>query len=354
MACKIQSTELAALLKTAASIVETKNMLPILACVKLEARDNILFITTTNLDVEFKASLPCNVKTPFQCAVDAKRLAVMASAASGDMTLALDGSILSVKAKSRWKVPAIPVDDFPLMPVSDLCKPMAFNPGPLVKRLLWAASTEMSRAYLSGIYMNEDGGKAHYIASNGYVMPMVASADKWPKSSPNVILAPGFLKALPDDTGKLEWDDRKVRFTSGDITVTGKVIEGRFPDWRNIIPAPCEPYAVDAEALAGAVRRVRLASDAKERKLRITRGDGLLAVRIEGTSGFEGSEDVEADCSAGFEMGVNADYLVGMLAALDSEAITVEQSAPGSTMVIRPTVQPTGESVTGLVWPLRI
>lgn len=348
----IPATELAKALSAAASIVETKNMLPILAMVRLSCDNDALEITTSNLDVEFRQTIPCNVKTPFQCAVDAKRLAAMASAASGDMALALDGHILSVKAKSRWKVPAIPVDDFPLMPASDLCKPMAFNPGPLVKRLLWAASTEMTRAYLSGVFMNAGTGvKAHFVASNGYVMPMIQSDTKWPSKAPDVILAPGFLKACPDVAGTLEWDDKKARFTSEGVTVTGKMLEGTFPDYRRIIPAPCEPYAVDADALMGAVRRVRIASDAQQRKLRLTRLAGELAVRIEGTSGFEGEETVDADCSEGFEAGVNADYLIGMLQALGAEAVMVEQADPGSTMVIRPT---SGDGMVGLVWPLRI
>lgn len=356
MTLRIPSPDLAAALKGAAAIVETKNMLPILAMVKLEASDlGHLNVTTSNLDVEYFQSLSADVETGFSCCVDAKRFSAMASAASGDLSLSLSGNILTVKSgRSRWAVPAVPADDFPAMPVAGLCKPMALSPAVLVKRLLWAASTEMTRAYLSGIFMSQHEAKAHFVASNGYVMPAVQTSTKWPKGAPDIILAPGFLKALPDETGTLEWDEGKARFTAGNITVTGKSIEGQFPDFRRMWPEPCEPYAVDADELLGAVRRVRIASDAQQRKLRIHRQNGSLGIRIEGTSGFEGEATVDADCVEGFEAGLNADYLVGMLSALDAEAVTVEHSSPTTAMLLRPTAQSADMKFEGLVWPLRI
>lgn len=350
MTLTIPHTALASALSAASKVVEAKNMLPILAMARLSAIDGALSITTTNLDVEFHQIIPCQGDLAPIC-VDAKRLAAMASSASKDITMSLEGSILTVKSgRSRWAAPTLVADDFPVMPVDDLCKPMAFDPGPLVKRLLWAAETSPTRPYLSGVYMD----RGNLVATNGYVMPIIRGAVKPPKGAPSVILAAGFLKACPDVAGTLEWDAAKARFTAGGVTVTGKMIEGNFPDWERIIPEPCEPYAVGADELIDAIKRVRIASDEQQRKLRVTRGDGVLSVRIEGTSGFEGQEDVEADCSAGFEMGVNADFLVGMLTALDAEAVTIEQSAPNTTMVIRPTVQPAGQTVMGLVWPLRI
>ena len=354
MTLTIPATDLAKALSAAASIVETKNMLPILAMVKLDAADGNLTVTTSNLDVEYRQTLPADIEAPFSCCVDAKRLAAMASAASGNMTMSLDGHILSVKAKSRWKVPAIPADDFPLMPASDLCKPMALNPGPLVKRLLWAASTEPTRAYLSGVFMNAEGGNARFVATNAKVLTSLTTGTKWPAKAPDVILAPSFLKALPDGSGMIQWDDKKAQFTCGSVTVTGKMIDGTYPDYRRVFPAPCEPYAVDADEFLEAVRCARIASDAKERKLRVKRQDASLSIRIEGTDGNEGDGEIQADCVEGFEMGVNADQLVAMLAALDADAVTVEHANAEVPILMRPVSQPADMKFEGIIMPMRI
>lgn len=351
----IFATTLAAALKGAAAIVETKNTLPILAMVRLSASGGKLEIITTNLDVEYRQTLEADIKSDFACCVDAKRLAAMASAANANISMTLDKDILTVKSgRSRWAAPALPVDDFPVMPDETLSKPMPFTPAPIIRRLLWAASTEVSRYYLSGIFLNNEGGKAAFVTTDGHCLCVINGATKWPTKAPDVIIAPGFLKALPDEAGTLEWDDRKARFKAGDITVVGKVIDGTYPDYRRVIPNSCEPYAVDADDFIGAVRRVRIASDAQQRKLRISRKDGLLAVRIEGTSGFEGEEEVTADCADGFECGVNADYLVSMLQALEAESVTVEHPDAGTPMLFRPVSQKPDVSFLGVVMPMRI
>ena len=355
MTLTISATTLAAALKGAAAIVETKNTLPILAMVRLSASGGKIEIITTNLDVEYRQTLEADISSDFACCVDAKRLAAMASAANANISMTLDKDILTVKSgRSRWAAPALPVDEFPVMPDATFCKPMIFMPSPIIRRLLWAADTNSARVYLSGIFLNNEGGKVHLVSSNGYVMPMIHLATKWPAKAPNIILAGGFLKALPDETGTLEWDDRKARFKAGDITVVGKVIDGNFPEWQRVIPEPCEPYAVDADDLLGAARRTQIASDAQVRNLRLTRKTGLLSVRIEGTSGFEGEEEVPADCDDGFECGVNASFLINMLQALDTDAVSIEHHGADKAMLLRPTAQGPEATFQGLVWPLRI
>jgi len=359
----IPSTTLAAALKAAASIVEARNTIPILTMVRLAASGDALEITTTNLDIEYRQTLPCTVTAPFQCAVDAKRLAAMASAATGDMTLTPgEKGVIAIKAgRSRWSAPTLPVDDFPVMPVDKLSPPLKMSGEDLaeiIRRTVWATSSDPARSYLGGIFLNDDGGKARYVATNGYALASILTASKWPKGAPNVIVPSDLANTLLGAAGEghvtLEWDAGKLRFTAGNLTVTGKMIEGQFPDYNRIYPSPSEPMAVEAEELLGAVRRVRIASDAQTRRLRLKREDGVLAVRIEGTSGFEGSEDVVAECSAGFESGVNADYLEGMLKAAESETVSIEQDEPMGTFLVRPISGDLNMSFSGLIWPLRV
>ena len=79
-----------------------------------------------------------------------------------------------------------------------------------------------------------------------------------------------------------------------------------------------------------------------------------MSIRIEGTSGFEGEDEITADCTEGFECGVNADFLVAMLAALDTDAVSVQQDGPSSVMYFRPIAQPADMTFEGLLGTLRI
>lgn len=342
---------LAAALKSAAQIVETKNTLPLLGMVKFDGTT----ITTSNLDIQYTATLDATGE--LAACVDAKRLAAWASAASGSVTLTLSGHILTAKAgRSRMALPALPIDDFPMMPVDGLGKAMAITFGEVTKRTLWAASTAPSQAYLSGVFMCSEQGKARFVATDGYKMPIVTTTAKWPKGAPDVILPPELAKVLAEaGPGSLEWSDRLCRFTAGAVTITGKMLDGKFIDHRSqLTKVAGEPYAVDAGELVDAVRRVRIASDAQQRRLRLTRRNGALGVRIEGTSGAEGDDEIDADCTEGFEAGFNADFLVGMLQAADTDAVSIEQDAPGTMMRISPVAQGADMRFEGLLWPLRI
>ena len=355
-ATTIPAATLATALKAASAIVETRNTIPILSTVRLQASADSLIVTTTNLDIEYRQTLEASGPEWAAC-VDAKRLAAMAGAASGDLSLSLDGNILTVKAgRSRWAAPALPVDDFPEMPVEKMCAPLSVESLPdIIRRTVWAASDSSVYWYLNGIYLDDEGGKLRVVATDRYRFASIETGTKWPKGAPNVIVSTGLAAAIKDaGDGSISWDDKKLRFTSGAITITGKLVDGEFPDYRRVFPEPIEPYAVDADELLAAVRRVRIASDAQQRKLRIKRGDGVLQVRIEGTSGFEGEEEVLADCSDGFEAAINADFLIGMLTALEADSIAIEQAEPASVFHIRPVAQSADLRFSGLIFPLRV
>lgn len=351
---KVNNTALAAAMARASSIVETRNTLPILSSVRLTAEGDKLTVTTTNLDIEYRQTIECFADAPFDVCVEAKRLAQMASAANADITMTPDGTSLIVKSgRSKWSAPTLAADTFPPMKAEKLPKPIKIDGEELAKiveRTIWAASKSALPA-LSGLFFNA----GTFVSTDGNVLAMIETSHKW--DMPDVIAPAPFAKAIAasaDGECELSWDDRKMRFTCGDVTITGKMIDGQFPDYRRIIPEPCEPWAADAGDIIGAVKRVRISSDAQTKKLRISRGDGAVVFRIEGTAGFEGEEEVVADCAEGFESAVNADYLAAMLNALNADSVTVEQREQFAPMVLRPSSQKPGMSFTGIVMAMRI
>lgn len=341
MTLKIPATTLAGALKAAEKIVEARNTIPILSMVQLQAADSTLTITTTNLDIEYKQVLDADVEAPFSACVDAKRLAAMASAAKGNMSMSLDGGILTIKAgRSRWAAPALNANDFPEMPITALCEPVAMGGMEgIAKRVGWAASQEETRHYLKGVYMEDDGGTARFVATDGNCLATLSADVKWPEGAPGVIIPTGLVNILAAaGDGSIAWDKHKMRFISagGSITITGKMIDGSFPDYRRVIPPVSDVFQIDCIDVAEAIRRVRIASDAKERRLRIKPEGDALSLRIEGTSGFEGTEEVEAQCDGAHETCINSEYMLAMLSAIDGGMVRVSQADAGSPMRFDP------------------
>ena len=357
IATTIPASTLAAALKAASSIVETRNTIPILSMVRLQASTDSLIVTTTNLDIEYRQTLEATGPSWSAC-VDAKRLAAMAGAASGDLSLSLDGNILTVKAgRSRWAAPALPVDDFPEMPVEKLSPSVDFATSDLaeyINRTVWTASTETTRYYLGGVFLHSEEDKIRFAATDGHKAASILSEKSWPADAPDAIVSTQLantIAAVLSDRISIAWDSHKLRAIAGDITITGKLIDGSFPDYRRVIPAISDVIQVSAESLAASVTRVRIASDAQTRKLRLTTRDGALLVKIEGTSGFEGEDELPAQFDKETETGINADYLVGMLKAIGSGDVRISQETPNSPIRFDPV---NDTDFVGVIMPMRI
>ena len=368
MTISIEASALAGALKGAAGIVEARNTIPILAMVRIVAKKGkSITITTSNTDIEYHQSVAADAKDAFSACVDAKRLLQMAQAAKPGalMTLDMDNDAVVVKSgRSRWRMPCLPTDDFPAMPTGKLSNTMTVDADTLssaITRTLWAASTEETRFYLNGFFMHGDGmegvtGKMRMAATDGTSLALMELAQDWPNDAPSVIVPTKLAVAFKDACGEVEsvaikWDATKMTAKFGNIVITGKMIDGGFPDYQRIFPQPCEPVAFDSDEMRGAIKRVRLASDAQTRKVRIKRGEGIMHVSIEGTSGFEGVDDVTCDCADGFETSVNADYLVALLGAAGDGSVTLEQDGPEGVMHFNLATQ---DGFSALLMPMRI
>lgn len=366
LSATVEPKQLAAALSGAAAIVDTRAALPILTMVRLVSSDGQLQITTSDLNIQYQQSIKSD-GDDFSCAVDAKRLLQMAGAADQGkpFVMSVDGDRMTIKAgKSRWTLPVLPSEDFPTMSADGLSAAMPVNQlafSGIAKAILWAGSDELSRPYLNGIFINLHGEKPCFSATNGQVLVTADTSYKWPDGAPNIIVSKATIKAIASACGEtgnvnLKWNDRRIVADFGDDgpVITSALVEGSYPDYRRIMPDPCEPIAVETGDLVNAVRRVKIASDAKDKKLRITRLDGALSISIEGTAGMEGVEDIAADCQAGFMSGANADYITNMLAAISAESVTIEQKDENSVMQFRPVSQNVDIDFTGLVMPMRL
>lgn len=368
MTISIEASALAGALKGAAGIVEARNTIPILAMVRIVAKKGkSITITTSNTDIEYHQTVAADAKDAFSACVDAKRLLQMARAAKPGALMTLDmddGAVVVKSGRSRWRMPCLPADDFPSMPTGKLSNTMTVDADTFssaITRTMWAASTEETRYYLNGLFVHGNGmegttGKMRMVATDGKILALMELAQDWPDDAPSVIVPTKLAVAFKDACGEVEsvaikWDATKMTAKFGNIVITGKMIDGGFPDYQRIFPQPCEPVAFDSDEMRGAIKRVRLASDAQTRKVRLKRGDGMMHVSIEGTSGFEGVDDVTCDCADGFETGVNADFLVALLGAAGDGSVTLEQDGHQGVMRFKPATQ---DGFSALLMPMRI
>lgn len=222
--------------------------LPILSCVLLEAKDSTLTIKATNLDLGIEINIPVKVITPGSIAVSGGVLYNFITNITNDKNVNLevvDGNLKVSTKHSESLIKAFPVDDFPNIPkvVSD--KPFTFNVTSLIKgfkSVLYSSSISTIRPVLSSILVASEEDTVVFAATDSFRLAEKRIGAKKHKEF-NQILIPfknvsEIIKTIDDikDDVEVYLNDNQIAFQYNDIYITSRVIDGAFPDYKQIIP----------------------------------------------------------------------------------------------------------------------
>jgi len=214
--------------------IERRNTIPILSMVKFDGKT----IEGTNLDMWIKVDLPARLARGSLCVPFHPLLALIGHVAADQVvTLSGDaeGAVLAF-GQSSYEMLALEVDDFPGFDPIDA--PVIKVDGDAMKRAIAyvapAISTEETRYYLNGVWLEGDVAVAtdgHRLGSHPLGFSLGDAKGIVPVGAVRTIMA------MPPATS-LQIDVAKVRFVvkAPGITLSGKLIDGTFPDWRRVVP----------------------------------------------------------------------------------------------------------------------
>jgi len=169
MRVTLDRAQLAHALSTVTKAVEARTIIPILGNVLLSADKGQLSITGTNLDLEISTSLPVLDSQDGTVTVAGKLLADIAKKATGDVNLEADGNHLIVKSsKSRFKLDTLPANDFPSFNHGSFDTTIDIDLASLVQEVQFAVSTEETRYYLCGVFLEAKDGHIIATATDGH------------------------------------------------------------------------------------------------------------------------------------------------------------------------------------------
>ena len=331
-----------------------------------------LEVAATDGDAMMRMTVAAEVAAGGSVVVDAKtlRAAVKTLPEHGFVTLAAadDGARLVVTCdRARFRLEAIPPDDFPLIAISNIKSVIAL-PGTELARALALCTPAIGdgadgRTWLAGVFIHEDAaGGLSFVATDGHSLVRVALPrpdDFEGIGNGGVILPFRALKpigtmaaAVAGEKVEIDLSDTLARFRAGPVAYTTKLIDGTFPDYTRVIP-PARGHTrtlqVEAGALLVAIARARVVVEDKARAVRLSIDDEGVAVSARGTHG-EASDTVEAALDGDpLVVGCNGTLLsdlvalvpasaeasIGLVDAMSPLTITAE-AMPGVTMILMP------------------
>jgi DNA polymerase III subunit beta len=380
------------LVARAIKVVERRNTIPILDHLVLSAAaDGGIAITATDLDIWIAETLPAgtaNVSAAGAVALKAGLLHdVLRKLPEGEVKIEGDKARVTVSAgRSRFAVNALPAEDLPEAR-QVTAKPFHLNPTALAAIadcVSFAISSEETRYYLNGIYLHAFEDTLTAVATDGHRLSRLAlpapegmqpfKGAIVPKKTCGLIAmlceaasgAPaserqGKLEGGADNAIAIAIDDNAIRLSAGPLVITSKLIDGTFPDYQRVVPAP-PPLAVTLalEPLKAAIDRVATVSAEKGRAVKWTLTPGELALTVTSADTGTADETLAAETSGepstgtlsdGFAIGFNARYVADLLATLDGPSVTFRFSDPGSPARVE---DPADARRTMVLMPMRV
>ena len=367
----IERSELLKALSHVTSVVERRTTIPILSNVLLSASGTGLRFKATDLEREVVEEIPAEVSKPGTTTVPAHLLhdIVRKLPDGAQVELRHDGErqrVMLSSGQSRFALQAIAADDFPDLAVGEMTHTFSLA-GHELKRLIertrFAISTEETRYYLNGIYLHAvdaDGAKLRAVATDGHRLALVdVEQPVGAAAMPGVIVPRKTVQELLrllDDAGRevsVGVSPTKVRFETGNITLTSKLIDGTFPDYARVIPqANNKVMEVANSEFMGAVDRVSTIASERGRAVKLNIAAGKLTLSVNNPEGGSATEEIDVDYGGdALEIGFNARYLLDIAQQLESDKAVFRLADPGSPTLVRD-----GEDASALyvLMPMRV
>ncbi|HOP06331.1 MAG TPA: DNA polymerase III subunit beta [candidate division Zixibacteria bacterium] len=368
MKFKLPKSRLGYCLQNVLQVVPTKSTLPILTNVLIEALDNKLKISATDLDVSITEAIECDVSKKGAVSVPARILSeIIKEIPESEITVEVNGSRMEIKIPNgSYKIGTVAADDFPKLPAVNTKREIKIAGNELVQMITkstFACSDDETRPALNGILWQTKGDKMQMVATDGHRLAKAAVENtKLRGLNEDVIIPPKVLNLIPKlvDDPKTEvgiiFGENNIVFNMEEVILTSRLIEGPYPNFEQVIPkANDKKLQVSKAELSGAVRRVSILSNALTHQVKFTLKNGSLTLSTTNADmGGEGKETIECDYRGDdIEMGYNANYITDILGKMDGDDVIFELSTPVAAGVVYGAEVPKDDFLC-LIMPLRL
>jgi len=340
--------------------VASRSTLPVLSNVMLATDNGRLKISATNLDIGINCWVGAKVEEEGAITVPARLLTDFVNSLPPeriDLELAVRTQTIHLRcARFEANIKGIDAQEFPNVPTADDSDHFIRLEADILRRMIGqvvlAAATDESRPILTGVLAVFEGDRLTMAAADGYRLSVQSiPLDKSIEEKTEIIIPARALAELarisvdqedPVDVA-ITTARNQILFHLHDVDLVSQLIEGRFPDYQQIIPSGHSNRAVlDVASFLKAARVSHLFArdSANIVRLEVTPGEELVSGRVTlaATSTELGDNVGQLDATVEgepLEMAFNAKYLIDVLSVLDAAQVALETSSASSPGVLR-------------------
>lgn len=331
--------------------IVVKNLtLPVLSCILLEVKKNNLIIRSTNLDLGVELVLPVKVEKEGIVAVPASVLnnAILNIYNDKNVVLEVINENLSIStSSSNTLIKSMNYEDFPTIPGPSEDKKFKIYMGDFINSLksVWYSSAVSSmKPELSSIYIYPDENEIVFVATDSFRLAEKRIKTKKKEDFSQILIPfkniPDIIRVFEDVKEEVEisLDKNHISFFYDGFYLTSRVVDGIFPDYKQIIPKEfITEVVVLKQDLINALKMANVFSDSfKQVNIKVKPGKKLFEIKTKNNDVGENINKIEAACSGeDIDINLNYKYIIDCFQSIDSDSISLSFSAMNRPMIIK-------------------
>ncbi len=327
--------------------------LPVLSCLLLDASSkNALIIKSTNLDIGFEFSIPAKINETGIVAVPGSVLnSFIGSVTGGEkgVTLVLDQNNLKIStSRSSGTIKTIPHEDFPSIPRASTENSFTLNAHEFVKGLksVWYSSSISSvKPELSSVYVYCEGEYVVFVATDSFRLAEKKVKVRKNKDFGQILIPfkniPEIIRVLESINDDVEvcLDKNQISFTYKGLYLISRVIDGVFPDYKQIIPKQSTTEAIVLKQdLINALKISNIFSDKfNQINIKIDIENKQVQIKTKNNDVGENSTSLDSAITGeSIEINFNYKYIVDCFQSIDSDSVSLSFNGLNRPLIITP------------------
>lgn len=332
-------------------VASSRTQLPILSNILLRTDGTRLLVAATNLEIATTQYIGAKVNKPGAITVPARLISEFVSSlpkGSIEIKVVNDNIHLSC-GNYKSVINGVIADDFPELPTIDEKDSVSYAINTeefkqAVSQTIITASSDSTRPVLTGVYWHSHEGSIYLAATDGYRLSERKLVDT--KSEVSAIIPTQtlqeVLRAITDDLDVIDilFDESQVRFRINEAEVISRLIDGNFPNYRQLIPQKSDNVAVvDKQEFTRVTKIAGLFARESGGSVTLTTDveKGNLSLHSITSELGENTSELEAKVTGSGQITLNSRYIAEALSVFDSKTIEIGFSGKLSPCIIKST-----------------
>ncbi len=348
----------------AEKVVGKNTNLPVLACLLFETKGNNLIIKATNLDLGLEVSIPVKVEEGGKVAIPASIISNFLNNLNDDKNIILETTENTVKIytpTNTANIKTLSFEDFPTTPMVDNEKTYKINSRDLtsgIKSVIYSSSLSSVKPELSSVYFYTNEETLCFVATDSFRL-----AEKIIKIRKNIDLnnvlipfknAADILKIIDNTDTEIEIVSTKnqISFSFNGIYLVSRVIDGVFPDYKQILPKEEKTKVVLLKQdLINSLKISNIFSDNfNQMNISVKKGEKTISIKTKNNNIGESVNKIAAVVEGEeIEVNFNYKYIIDCLNSIVSDSVCLSFNGINKPLVVRGA---TDKTFTYLVMPM--